>query len=155
MFPGPRRQKSSSSGGKEGSHGTPKTLPQKMRGEGLCSLLGQRAQASTHSPLWIELLSNAAGIVGVSRTQETSPYVLIYLFSKNFHLLLTFSFPPTPPTPTTPPFPVLRAVRVPCPMGSPRSSPLHSGLEKFFLTNFPVTLLPKLCRTWKPCLQST
>ena len=50
---------------------TAKTLLQRLMGEGLCSLLGQSAQVSTHSPLWIELLSAETGIAGIPRTQET------------------------------------------------------------------------------------
>ncbi|KAK7795523.1 hypothetical protein U0070_022510, partial [Myodes glareolus] len=61
----------SGSGGQEWSCETWKTLPQKLRGEGLCSLPGLVAQASTHSPLLVELLSTATGIAGFPRAQET------------------------------------------------------------------------------------
>ena len=45
--------------------------PAAEAGEGLCSLPGQSAPDSTHSPLWMELLSTEIGTVGIPRTQET------------------------------------------------------------------------------------
>lgn len=56
-------------GSREASRGTLKTLLAEAEG-GLCSLLGQTTLASTHSPLWIELLSTEAGTACIPRTQE-------------------------------------------------------------------------------------
>ena len=56
----------------------------------------------------------------------------IYLFVyKNFYILPSSPYPPISPTLSLPPYPVLRAVRVSCPVGSSSSSPLPPGLGRW------------------------
>ena len=58
-------------------------------------------------------------------------FLKIYLFIyKNYHFLPSSQYPSSPPTPSPPPSPVPRAVRVSCPVGSSRSSPLPPGLGR-------------------------
>ena len=59
-------------------------------------------------------------------------FLFIYLFIKDFSLFTTAAFPPlsqSNPHPSS----VQRAIRVPCPVGSPRTTHLYPCLVRWFL----------------------